>query len=167
MKLVLAENRAGKLLSERAFTSDVVLVGRDPSVCHYFFSQEQWPMVSRKHAEFRFVDGRCVVADANSRFGTFVNGQRINTPVQVRVGSNIQLGAEGPILRVVGLEDAPAQNAEPPSREMGRMATIRDAVSSNAASGRDAAADAKGAGFTPNRITPTPSAPATASSARL
>ena len=50
MKIVLAEDRGGKLLGERSFTSDVVLVGRDPAVCHFFFAQNQWPMVSRRHA---------------------------------------------------------------------------------------------------------------------
>ena len=93
MKIVLAEDRGGKLQGERTFTSDVVLVGRDPAVCHYFFSQEQWPMVSRKHAEFRLSDGRCQVVDANSRFGTFVNGQKIGAPIEVRVGAHVQLGA--------------------------------------------------------------------------
>ena len=59
MKLVLAEDRSGQLHGERSFTSEAVFVGRDPAVCHYFFSQEQWPMVSRKHAEFRLAGGLC------------------------------------------------------------------------------------------------------------
>ena len=81
MKIVLAEDRGGKLLGERAFTSDVVLVGRDPAVCHFFFAQNQWPMVSRRHAEFRLANGRWTVTDAKSRFGTFVNGQKLtDTP---------------------------------------------------------------------------------------
>ena len=49
-------------------------------------------MVSRKHAEFRLGEGRCTVADSNSRFGTFLNGQKISDPVEVRVGSHVQLG---------------------------------------------------------------------------
>src|SRR5215831_13906062 len=104
MKLVLAEDRGGQLYGERAFTADMVLVGRDPSVCHYFFSQEQWPMVSRKHAEFRLGERRCVVADTKSSFGTFVDGQQISSPTEVRVGSHVQFGAGGPILRVVSIE---------------------------------------------------------------
>ena len=84
MKIVLAEDRQGQLHGERAFTSETVLVGRDPAVCHYFFSQDQWPMVSRKHAEFRLAEGHVSVFDANSRFGTFVNGQQISAPVEVR-----------------------------------------------------------------------------------
>src|SRR5499427_203100 len=114
MKLVLAEDRSGQLYGEHAFTSEVVLVGRDPAICHYFFSQEQWPMVSRKHAEFRLGDGRCTVSDANSRFGTFVNGERISAPAEVRVGSHLQLGAGGPILRVVSIEQSAVDDAPPP-----------------------------------------------------
>jgi ABC-type multidrug transport system ATPase subunit/pSer/pThr/pTyr-binding forkhead associated (FHA) protein len=126
MKIVLAEDRSGQLYGEHTFTGDVVLVGRDPAVCHYFFSQEQWPMVSRKHAEFRLSNGRYLVTDANSRFGTFVNGQRISEPVEVRVGSHVQLGTGGPILRVTSIEQSPVSQAEPKGSELGRMDTFRE-----------------------------------------
>src|SRR2546423_9316685 len=126
MKLVLAEDRNGQLHGERAFTGELIFVGRDPAVCHYFFSQEQWPMVSRKHAQFRLADGHCTVADANSRFGTFVNGERITTPAEVRVGSHVQLGAGGPILRVVSIEQSPAEEDEPKPANLGRMETVHD-----------------------------------------
>jgi ABC-type multidrug transport system ATPase subunit/pSer/pThr/pTyr-binding forkhead associated (FHA) protein len=126
MRIVLAEDRSGQLQGERAFTSEKVIVGRDPAVCHYFFSQEQWPMVSRKHAEFRLDEGRCTVVDTNSRFGTFVNGQKITAPVEVRVSDHIQLGGGGPILRVVSIEQSPAADAPPKRAEMGRMETVRD-----------------------------------------
>ncbi|HEY8204742.1 MAG TPA: FHA domain-containing protein [Pyrinomonadaceae bacterium] len=127
MKIVLAEDRGGKLLGERAFTSDSVLVGRDPAACHYFFEQSKWPMVSRKHAEFRLVDGRWIVTDANSRFGTFINGQKITAPTEVRVGSHVQLGPEGPILRVVSIEQSPVAKPESRPTEIERMPTVRDA----------------------------------------
>jgi ABC transport system ATP-binding/permease protein len=126
MKIVLAEDRSGQLHGEHSFTSDVVRVGRDPAMCHYFFPQEQWPMVSRKHAEFQLSGGRYLVADANSRFGTFVNGQRITEPVEVRVGSQVQLGTGGPILRVVSIEQAPVARPEPKGSELGRMETLHE-----------------------------------------
>ncbi len=126
MKIVLAEDRSGQLFGEHTFTGDVVLVGRDPAVCHYFFSQEQWPMVSRKHAEIRLSNGRYLVTDANSRFGTFVNGQRISEPVEVKVGSHVQLGTGGPILRVTSIEQSPVSQAEPKGSELGRMDTFRE-----------------------------------------
>lgn len=126
MKIVLAEDRGGKLLGERAFTSDVVLVGRDPAVCHFFFAQNQWPMVSRRHAEFRLTNGRWTVTDANSRFGTFVDGQKVAAPVEVRAGSHVQLGADGPILRVVSIEQTPVAKPSAKPTEVDRMATVRD-----------------------------------------
>ncbi|MGZ8844305.1 MAG: FHA domain-containing protein, partial [Pyrinomonadaceae bacterium] len=126
MKIVLAEDRDGQLYGERSFTTDKVLIGRDPAVCHYFFSQEEWPMVSRKHAEFRLGEGRCLVSDANSRFGTFVNGQQISEPVEVRVGSHVQFGAGGPILRVVSIEQSPAAEIDLKSSGLRRMETFRD-----------------------------------------
>ncbi|HWP53645.1 MAG TPA: FHA domain-containing protein [Pyrinomonadaceae bacterium] len=126
MKIVLAEDRNGELHGERSFTNDKVLIGRDPAVCHYFFSQEQWPMVSRKHAEFRLGEGHVTVIDANSRFGTFVNGQQISAPVEVRVGAQIQFGSGGPILRVVSIEQTPVADVDPKSSGMARMETFRD-----------------------------------------
>src|ERR1051325_8698596 len=118
MKIVLGEDRGGKLLDERAFTSDSVFVGRDPAACHFFFEQNKWPMVSRKHAEFRLIDGHWIVADAGSRFGTFVNGQKITGPLEVRVGSHVQLGPDGPILRVISIEGTPGAKPEAKDTEV-------------------------------------------------
>src|SRR5712671_7878282 len=126
MKIVLAEDRSGQLHGEHSFTHEVIRVGRDPAMCHYFFPQEQWPMVSRKHAEFQLSQGRYLVADANSRFGTFVNGQRITEPVEVRVGSQVQLGTGGPILRVISIEQSAVSRPEPKDSERGRMETLHE-----------------------------------------
>src|SRR6187200_2888810 len=112
MKIILGEDRGGKLLNERSFTSDSVVVGRDPANCHYFFEQNKWPMVSRKHAEFRLAEGHWIVSDTGSRFGTFVNGQRIAGPVEVDTGSHVQLGTDGPILRVISIEQSPSSKPE-------------------------------------------------------
>jgi ABC transport system ATP-binding/permease protein len=128
MKIILAEDRSGKLLGERAFTGDVVLVGRDPAVCHFFFKQEEWPMVSRKHAEFRLQGGRWLVSDANSRFGTFIGGQKITQPVEVRAGSNIQFGTGGPVLRVVSIEQVAPSQPEAPRADIGQMETFRESA---------------------------------------
>ncbi len=150
MKIVLGEDRNGQLAGERTFTSEIVLVGRDPAVCHYFFDQSKWPMVSRKHAEFRLREGRCVLADANSRFGTLVNGQKITGPVEVRVGARIQLGANGPVLRVVSLEQTPAEHVDQRPSDLGRLETFRDSRGGLAQPGAPSA--------TPRTPTPQPNA---------
>jgi ABC-type multidrug transport system ATPase subunit/pSer/pThr/pTyr-binding forkhead associated (FHA) protein len=158
MKIVLAEDRGGKLFGERAFTSDTVLVGRDPAICHYFFSQEQWPMVSRRHAEFRLTQGRYLVSDASSRFGTFVNGQKVTAPVEVRVGSHVQLGADGPILRVVSIEHAPVANVEAKSAEADRMVTFRDSGPAAVPSAGPPAPPSRTPPAAPSRTPPPPAA---------
>ena len=83
-------------------------------------------MVSRKHAEFRLGDGRVTIVDTNSRFGTYLNGQQIKAPVEVRVGAQVQFGTGGPILRVVSIEQTPALAVDPSSSGLRRMETFRD-----------------------------------------
>lgn len=108
MKLILAEAREGQQPVEHAFEKALVVAGRDPQSCDIVFEQAAWPMVSRRHAEFRLKNGRCLLVDANSSFGTYVNSQRVAEPVEVTIGSSIQLGAGGPLLLVVHLEDKAA-----------------------------------------------------------
>jgi len=127
MKIILGEDRGGKLLNERAFTSETVLVGRDPAICHFFFEQSKWPMVSRRHAEFHLAGGNWMVSDAGSRFGTFVNGQKIDRATNLSVGSHVQLGPEGPILRVIAIEQARESKPEPKATEIDRAPTVHDA----------------------------------------
>ena len=64
--------------------------------------------VSRVHAELS-VDpaGSLLVRDAGSRNGTWVNGERVNTPLPVRLGDRIMLGLGGPMLVVDGLGTVP------------------------------------------------------------
>ena len=112
MKIILLEDRAGQPYPERAFTAQVVKVGRDPIACHIVFDQAEWPMVSRRHAEFRQRAGRCLVADTGSRFGTFIDGQRVIDPCEFNVGARVQLGPGGPILRVMSIEQTASAQAD-------------------------------------------------------
>ncbi|HSQ23622.1 MAG TPA: FHA domain-containing protein, partial [Pyrinomonadaceae bacterium] len=54
------------------------------------------------------------------------NGQQISAPVEVRVGSQVQLGSGGPILRVVSIEQTPVADVDPKSSGLRRMETFRD-----------------------------------------
>jgi ABC-type multidrug transport system ATPase subunit/pSer/pThr/pTyr-binding forkhead associated (FHA) protein len=104
MKIVLIEERNGQQKPERSFEQMVMKVGRDPAECHLVFDQSEWPMVSRRHAEFRAKDGRCVLVDTNSSYGTYVNGQRIMQPADVQPGARVQFGAGGPVMFVARIE---------------------------------------------------------------
>ena len=108
MRICLAEDRDGQQQAEQVFESASVEVGRDGSECQIVFDGEKWPMVSRKHAEFRIEAGRCLLVDTSSRFGTFLDGHQISEPTEIRVGSKAQFGPDGPMLRLVRIELSPA-----------------------------------------------------------
>lgn len=114
MKIYLAEETNGQLQPEREFEAATVKVGRDGSDCQIVFDGNEWPMVSRKHAEFRVDGGRSLLVDLNSRFGTFLDGRQLSEPVEIRAGSRVQFGPGGPVLLVVRI--APAQAAVPSVR---------------------------------------------------
>jgi len=67
----------GKKLIGRLPTSDLPL--RDPSV-------------SRHHASLRVADGRCFVLDAGSRFGTYINGKKIEVETELLPGGTVKVG---------------------------------------------------------------------------
>lgn len=65
-------------------------------------------IVSRVHAELTVrAGGGLVVRDADSKNGTFLNGERITKPMPVRLGDKIMLGTGGPVLLVEGMGTAP------------------------------------------------------------
>lgn len=127
MKIVLAEDRESEPRAERTLTAEVIKLGRDAATCHFVFDQADWPMVSRRHAEIRVHKGRCILVDTNSRFGTFLDGQRVNRPAEINVGARVQLGPGGPVLQVIGIEQTSATgNAPSPPSGIGDLATRRD-----------------------------------------
>ncbi len=104
MKIVLAEERNGNQLSEQSFDQAIVRIGRDANDCQILFDSTQFSMVSRRHAELHWRNGQWFLHDLNSTFGTFIDGQKITAPQPFNVGSKLQFGLEGPILRVVWFE---------------------------------------------------------------
>lgn len=69
--------------------------------------------VSRVHAELTVgAGGGLVIRDAESKNGTYLNGERITKPMPIRLGDKIMLGQGGPVLLVEGMGTAP-QKAMP------------------------------------------------------
>lgn len=116
MKIVLTEERPGGSGREVAFDKPLVNVGRDGATCDIVFAKEQYPMVSRTHAEIRWHEGRWYLVDLNSSYGTFLNGERIVAPFPVTVGCRIQFGQSGPMFRVVSLDMPAVHEAAPALR---------------------------------------------------
>lgn len=66
--------------------------------------QEEMPGVSRRHCVVGQENGQCVVTDY-SRYGTFLNGHRIDGSAVLQAGDLIRLGTPGFELRLITAED--------------------------------------------------------------
>lgn len=104
MSIVLVEVDATESKPERTFSKAVVRVGREAGECDLAFDKARYPMVSRRHAEFRCEDGRWMLADLGSTYGVFVNGERISGAVPIGVGNKVQFGQDGPTVVVIWFE---------------------------------------------------------------
>lgn len=82
----------------------VARLGRDQSAT-VVFGGEDAKVVSARHAEIRHVGGVWRLADAGSRNGTFLNGQRLTADAPLKVGDVIRLGETGPSLTVAAVAE--------------------------------------------------------------
>ena len=83
--------------------------------------------VSRRHVELRVRDGAVVVADLDSTNGSFVDGERIGSPTELRLGQTLTLGETA--VRIV--------ESGPPAEGSGRR-TIVSSATTNRPGGDDA-----------------------------
>jgi ABC-type multidrug transport system ATPase subunit len=117
MKIVLVENTGqGQQPVERTFQQKTVRFGRDAKSCDIVFEQKKYPMVSRQHAELRCQKDYWLLRDANSSYGTYINGQKISQPSRVEIGNSIQFGKSGPVLHVIYLDTEEGVPVETPPR---------------------------------------------------
>ena len=65
--------------------------------------QQDMPGVSRRHCTLQQENGQCIVRDY-SRYGTFLNGHRIDGSAVLQVGDLIRLGTPGYELKVITTE---------------------------------------------------------------
>jgi len=70
----------------------------------YLDLQQQMPGVSRRHCVISADNGQFVVTD-HSRFGTFLNGHRIDGSAVLQTGDLIRIGTPGFDLRLISAED--------------------------------------------------------------
>jgi hypothetical protein len=78
----------------------LVVLGRDES-CQVVIDD---PRVSRRHAEIRQQGSNYLLADLGSSNGTFVNGQRLVSPVTLQPGERIDLGGFGLRFRAASVQ---------------------------------------------------------------
>src|SRR5436190_18406113 len=76
----------------RSFTfdrHDTFLIGRAPEA-HFSLPHDDY--FSRMHCLIEVNPPRCLLTDLNSRNGTFVNGERVQKPTELRHGDEIRGG---------------------------------------------------------------------------
>ncbi len=62
------------------------------------------PGVSRRHCTVRFVNGQAVLED-HSRYGTFLNGHRIEGSTVLEVGDTVRVGSPGYEFRLITTDE--------------------------------------------------------------
>ena len=73
------------------------------------------PEVSRRHCRLMLDKGGYLIEDLGSTNGTFVNGQRVTSPVPLYHGDTIELGKSGRIIFSVTPKVAPAVSSAQPA----------------------------------------------------
>jgi FHA domain-containing protein len=76
-----------------------LILGREPASADLVIED---PGVSRRHARIRTGNGSVLVEDLGSSNGTFVNGERISSPVELALEDEVQLG--GTVLSIEGAD---------------------------------------------------------------
>lgn len=61
------------------------------------------PGVSRRHCDITVANGQCIVTD-HSRYGTFLNGHRIDGSAALQAGDVLRIGTPGVELRLIHVE---------------------------------------------------------------
>ena len=94
------------LFGNRAIAIDnaALVLGSQPADGERWLDlQQDMPGVSRRHCEIAAANGQCVVTD-RSRYGTFLNGHRIDGSAVLQTGDVVRIGTPGIELRMILVE---------------------------------------------------------------
>ena len=96
------------LFAGRTFVlgSQPLVVGRAPGAVHAITLAEGLAGVSRRHCTF-LRDGAELLLLDHSRFGSFVNGERVAERARVRAGDEVRVGDPGITLALIAVGETP------------------------------------------------------------
>jgi hypothetical protein len=96
------------LLNGQVYTlgGDVLVVGRSPGGSRSITLADGLAGVSRRHCTFRRDRDELLLLD-HSRFGTFVNGERVAERARVHAGDLVRLGDPGVELSLIAVDEVP------------------------------------------------------------
>jgi pSer/pThr/pTyr-binding forkhead associated (FHA) protein len=118
----LSGSLAGRVEVYPCARFDAIRLGRDPA-CEVRFDPLRDDRVSRHHAsiEWAEVEGgfAATLTDLPSSNGTLLNGRQVQAPAALADGDRIQLGSNGPELRI-RFERRPALRDSPVTASMPR-----------------------------------------------
>jgi hypothetical protein len=84
--------------------SSTLVMGTHPDAGERWLDlQQDMPGVSRRHCEIAVANGQCVVTD-RSRYGTFLNGHRVDGSAVLQVGDVLRIGTPGVEMRMIFVE---------------------------------------------------------------
>jgi pSer/pThr/pTyr-binding forkhead associated (FHA) protein len=95
------------LLKDRAYRIDArpLTLGSQPVDGERCIDlSQEMPGVSRRHCSLAQENGQCILRDF-SRYGTFLNGHRIDGSAVLQVGDRIRLGTPGFELLMISAEE--------------------------------------------------------------
>lgn len=101
------------LLGSRAFAigGDELVVGSQPAERgRGILLPGDMAGVSRRHCSLRKENGQCVLQD-HSRYGTFLNGHRIDGSTVLQVGDSVRVGSPGVEFRLITTDESADANA--------------------------------------------------------
>ncbi len=73
------------------------------------------PGISRRHCSLRVLHGQCVLED-HSRYGTFLNGHRIDGSTVLEVGDSIRIGSPGYEFQLITTDENLPHGTQAPQR---------------------------------------------------
>src|SRR6202521_4780305 len=88
-----------------ALGAEPLVVGRAPAAAHAIRLAEGLAGVSRRHCTF-LRDGAELLLLDHSRFGSFVNGERVAERARVRAGDEVRVGDPGVTLALIAVGEA-------------------------------------------------------------
>ena len=88
-----------------ALGAEPLVVGRAPAAAHAIRLAEGLAGVSRRHCTF-LRDGAELLLLDHSRFGSFVNGERVAERARVRAGDEVRIGDPGVTLALIAVGEA-------------------------------------------------------------
>jgi len=89
-----------------ALGTQPLVVGRAPGAAHAITLAEGLAGVSRRHCTFQRDGAELLLLD-HSRFGSFVNGERVAERARVRAGDEVRVGDPGVTLALIAVGETP------------------------------------------------------------